>query len=191
VAKKLNGLSDRTLKAPLNVEIKGGFNGYWTLADVISWKKVFTELSGFYFVFAARNAAQKGKVLRLRDKRLIYVGESQTVWKRLRGWNSQGVQLGHKKRSCFARHQKPGETIFFAAVPYLGRQRERAEAALIHILRPPCNLMYVKQFPFGTTSITWKVPLSIGHKNFSIPAAHDLSKLLARWRRHPTQAVKT
>ena len=115
------------------------FDGYWRYAN----RSGLPAESGIYCVYAGTYNEATGTV---SLNRLLYIGESDSVRERVANHGSE-PKWREKLRS--------GEQLYFSAAPIspMGA-RQRAEAAMIYHHKPPCNLEYVTNFPFDTTTIS-------------------------------------
>lgn len=113
------------------------FRGYWIEAT----KGSIPKKSGVYCVYAGTYNHAKGNVS-LRE--LIYVGESEDVRTRLEN---------HERQEDWEKLLRAGETLCYSMAEMVSDDRVRAEAAVIHRHKPPCNREYVSRFPFATTTI--------------------------------------
>ncbi|MXX05288.1 MAG: GIY-YIG nuclease family protein [Acidimicrobiia bacterium] len=117
------------------------FSGYWRAENAGG----LPDHSGIYCVYTCTfNVKQKTVSLR----RLLYIGESGDVRSRVSGherWDEWEGKLLVGQELCFS-----------AALISPKSDRERAEAAMINIYKPPCNVEYVDSFPFDKTNIETK-----------------------------------
>ena len=115
------------------------FDGYWRAPN----KSGLPANSGIYCVYACVHNVT-GDTVTLR--RLLYIGEAANVRDRV---------ARHERWDDWIRELKAGEELCFnAALISPVADRERAEAAMIHHHKPPCNVEYVDAFPFGTTTVS-------------------------------------
>lgn len=114
------------------------FDGYWRAPNIGG----LPAKSGIYCVYACvHNVREKTVTIR----RLLYIGESENVQSRV---------AGHERWKDWERELKAGEELCFnIALISPATDRQRAEAAMIHHHKPPCNLEYVHTFPFDTTTV--------------------------------------
>ena len=115
------------------------YDGYWRVPNISG----LPANSGIYCVYACvHNVSEKTVTLR----RLLYIGEAGNVRDRV---------AKHERWDDWVRELKAGEELCFnAALVSPATDRERAEAAMIHHHKPPCNVEYVNAFPFDTTTVT-------------------------------------
>ena len=95
--------------------------------------------SGVYSVYSCVKTTSGVSI-----KKLIYIGESGDVRKRI---------ASHGKRVDWIKHLKQGEQLCFTFAPIAG-DRERVEAALINSHQPPENTEYKNAFPFDATTVS-------------------------------------
>ena len=114
------------------------YDGYWRAPNISG----LPANSGIYCVYACvHNVSVKTVTLR----RLLYIGEAENVRNRI---------ANHERWDDWVRELKAGEELCFnAALISPTADRERAEAAMIHHHKPPCNVEYVNAFPFDTTTV--------------------------------------
>lgn len=114
------------------------FDGYWRAPNING----LPAKSGIYCVYACvHNVNEKTVTLR----RLLYIGEAENIQSRV---------AGHERWKDWERELKAGEELCFnAALISPAADRQRAEAAMIHHHKPPCNVEYVHTFPFDTTTV--------------------------------------
>ena len=114
------------------------YDGYWRAPKISG----LPAKSGIYCVYACvHNVTEKTVTLR----RLLYIGEAENVHNRV---------AKHERWGDWVRELKAGEELCFNAAPISpAADRERAEAAMIHHHKPPCNVEYVNAFPFDTTTV--------------------------------------
>ena len=97
-------------------------------------------------------------------RRLLYIGEAQNVRNRV---------AKHERWDDWVREPKAGEELCFnAALISPAADRERAEAAMIHHNKPPCNVEYVNAFPLDTTTLPPPGPFSTKTLNRPASCAH-------------------
>lgn len=114
------------------------FNGYWRATHIAG----LPSASGIYGVYACTYNAQEGTV---SIRKLVYIGEASSVHDRV---------AGHERWSDWQRHLVFGEELSFnAALIAPASDRRRAEAAMIHRHKPPCNVDFVHAFPYDQTTI--------------------------------------
>lgn len=113
------------------------FEGYWLNNQKAS---VPTD-SGIYCVYAATYLPDVDRVS-LRE--LIYVGESDNVGKRLEN---------HERTNDWYKRLRFGEVLCYSMAPVGSVDRVRAEAAVIHKHKPPCNTEYISRFPYTSTGV--------------------------------------
>ena len=115
------------------------FNGYWRAPNIGG----LPERSGIYCVYACVHNVGAGTV---SIRRLLYIGEAADIHNRV---------ANHERWADWTRNLRLGEELCFnAALIGPATDRERAEAAMIHHHKPPCNVQYVDTFPFDTTTIS-------------------------------------
>ena len=79
-------------------------------------------------------------------RKLVYIGEAANVNERV---------SAHERWQDWERELKRGEELRFnAALISPDSDRQRAEAAMIHHHKPPCNVEYVDSFPHEQTTIS-------------------------------------
>ena len=94
-------------------------------------------------MYACRHDARANSV---SIRKLLYIGESANVRNRVDG---------HERRQDWARELQLGEVLCFSAALIVPESdRLRAEAAMIHHHKPPCNVEYVRSFPYEQTTIS-------------------------------------
>ena len=114
------------------------YDGYWRKPNISG----LPANSGIYSVYAC---VHNISVATVTIDRLLYIGESENVRNRI---------ANHERWDDWARKLKTGEELCFnAALISPAASRERAEAAMIHHHKPPCNVEYVNAFPFDTTTV--------------------------------------
>jgi len=113
------------------------FDGYWREPAISG----LPAESGIYCIYTCTHN-QKEKTLSL--KKLIYIGESQDVKKRI---------SNHEKWDEWKKHQNKGEVICISCAKVADGSRNRAEAAMIYKHKPPVNIEYVDCFPYDKTTI--------------------------------------
>ena len=113
------------------------FGGYWR---VLALTRLPTA-AGIYGVYACTYNALTDRV---SLHRLLYVGEAANVRNRV---------AGHEQWTVWTSYLLPAEELCFngAMIAPVGA-RHRAEAAMIHHHKPPCNSEYVNSFPFDATT---------------------------------------
>ncbi|PRY71914.1 GIY-YIG nuclease family protein [Halomonas ventosae] len=110
--------------------------GYWTdeqLGEI-------PDISGIFCVYAG-TAADDGEP---GIERLLYIGESGDVRQRIRH---------HELREAWASRLEAGEVLCYSVAAATYVYRERLEAALVHVHKPPVNRDYIDRFPFDTTEM--------------------------------------
>ena len=115
------------------------YNGYWRAPKISG----LPAKSGIYSVYACvHNVTAQTVTIR----RLLYIGEAQNIRDRVNT---------HERWHDWVRELKADEELCFnAALINPAADRERAEAAMIHHHKPPCNVAYVNAFPFDTTTVS-------------------------------------
>lgn len=100
--------------------------------------------SGIYCVYAA---TPDGKTRKLKNGRLLYIGESDDMRRRV-------PEKPKKRRDKWAK-ELSGDEILCVSYAQIEDEddRERAEAAMIYHHQPPCNEEYADSFPFNRTRI--------------------------------------
>ena len=99
--------------------------------------------SGIYCVYACTEVPASRSV---SVRKLLYIGEAANVQNRVDG---------HERRQDWARGLQRGEVLCFSAALIAPESdRQRAEAAMIHHHKPPCNVEYVWSFPYDQTTIS-------------------------------------
>ena len=121
---------------PQTIQLK--FEGYWQEPYISS----IPAQSGIYCVYACEHNVHDRTV---SLKRLIYIGESENVWKRI---------AEHEKWQAWRRYLKARQQLCFNFTPASHNSRVRAEAACIYEHKPPENTEYINTFPFGRTTVT-------------------------------------
>lgn len=129
------------------------FNGYWREPNIDG----LPAKSGVYGVYACTyNSSERTVAL----KRLIYIGESENIKSRV---------ATHEKWPMWKRQLRAGEQICFnAALISPASDRERSEAAMINRHKPACNVEYVDEFPYDTTTITTKGRNALMERYFTV-----------------------
>ena len=112
------------------------FNGYWRQGN----RAGIPATSGVYAVYSCRYNQDDNTVTL---KQLIYFGEAENARDRI---------SGHEKWPEW-REEARDDEICFSFAQASEKDRERAEAALIHYHRPVCNQEYKDRFPFKTTTV--------------------------------------
>lgn len=113
------------------------FNGYYenNLTD-----KNCKNCSGIYLVY---RGIDKGKTCSI--KKLIYIGESEDISKRI---------SEHNKWDEWKKQLQNGEKLYFCYAKANEEDRQRAEAALIYKYKPVCNKEFTGKFDdFADTEI--------------------------------------
>ena len=114
------------------------FDGYWRAPHIAG----LPATSGIYGVYAGAYAAHTNTV---SLRRLLYVGQAGNVRDRV---------AGHERWSDWAQLLLAGEELCFsAALIAPAGTRQRAEAAMIHHHKPPCNVEHVSAFPYDETTV--------------------------------------
>ena len=100
--------------------------------------------SGIYCVYAA---TPDGKTGRLKNGRLLYIGESDDIRRRV-------PEKPKRRRDKWVK-ELSGDEILCVSYAEIEDEddRERAEAAMIYHHEPPCNEEYTDSFPFNRTRI--------------------------------------
>ena len=103
------------------------YDGYWRVPNISG----LPANSGIYCVYTCvHNVSAKTVTL----SRLLYIGEAGNVRNRI---------ANHERWDDWVRELKAGEELCFnAALISPAADRERAEAAMIHHHKPPCNVEY-------------------------------------------------
>ena len=100
--------------------------------------------SGIYCVYAATLDDKTGK---LKKKRLLYIGESDDIRRRV-------SEKPRRRRNKWAKELSGDEVLCVSYAKIKAEDhRKRAEAAMIHHHQPPCNEEYTDSFPFNRTRI--------------------------------------
>lgn len=128
------------------------FKGYWREVN----KEFVPSESGIYTVYAC-TYNQQGKV---SIRELLYIGESENVCERLQD---------HERLSDWKWFLRPNETLCYSVAKIGAADRVRAEAALIHHHKPPCNTEYVHSFPYEHTRIITKGMNALLSSDFTEP----------------------
>jgi len=118
-------------------EINLTFAGYWREPAISG----LPDESGVYCVYTCTHDKESKK---LSLKRIIYIGESEDVKKRI---------SKHEKRDEWKTYTKQGEVICISCAKVANSTRERAEAAMIYKHKPSANTEYVNSFPYDKTTI--------------------------------------
>ena len=100
--------------------------------------------SGIYCVYAATPDGKTGK---LKNGRLLYIGESDNIRRRV-------LEKPKRRRDKWVK-ELSGDEILCVSYAEIEDEddRERAEAAMIYHHEPPCNEEYTDSFPFNRTRI--------------------------------------
>lgn len=99
--------------------------------------------SGIYCVYACTKDPISANV---SIRKLVYIGEAANVQDRVDG---------HERRQDWARELQRGEVFCFSAALIAPESdRQRAEAAMIHHHKPPCNVEHVRAFRYDRTTIS-------------------------------------
>ena len=131
-----------------NVDIQG----YWRDQN----KSGIPSHSGVYFVYVASYNQQTDK---LTLNRLIYIGESDNVNKRIQN---------HEKYDEWKRYLSSGTELCFSTGQVDGDNRFRVEAAYIFKHKPPVNTEYVDSFPFDQTTVVSTGRTALLNTNFTV-----------------------
>jgi len=110
--------------------------GYWTdeqLGEI-------PDMSGIFCVYAG-TAAGNGEP---DIERLLYIGESGNVAQRIRH---------HECRDEWGSHLESGQVLCYSVAAATHVYRERLEAALVNVHKPPVNHDYIDRFPFDKTEV--------------------------------------
>lgn len=116
------------------------FDGYW----LDSKKEFLPNASGVYCVYSCTYNAEDNSVTL---KKLLYVGESDDVNKRI---------STHNKYDFWKTKLNYNETLCYSFAEINSGIRVQAEAAIIYTHRPICNIEYRYKFPFCSTKLTIK-----------------------------------
>lgn len=129
------------------------FEGYWREPNIGG----LPAASGIYGVYAGSfNSIANTVSLR----KLIYIGEAEDV---------RGRVAKHERWSDWRRQLGLGEQICFnAALIAPKSDRERAEAAMINRHKPVCNVEFVNNFPYDTTTISTSGRIALMDSNFTV-----------------------
>lgn len=115
------------------------FDGYWRTPNISG----LPPSSGIYCVYACTHNVQE-KTVSIR--KLLYIGEAANVKDRV---------PGHERWQDWEQELRQGEELCFSAALIAPESdRRRAEAAMIHHHKPPCNVEYVDSFPYDQTTIS-------------------------------------
>ena len=99
--------------------------------------------SGIYCVYACTHDTRMNTV---SLRKLLYIGEAANVRERVRG---------HERWQDWEQELQYGEVLCFSAALIAPESdRQRAEAAMIHHHKPPCNVEYVRSFPYEQTTVS-------------------------------------
>ena len=121
--------------AKQRVQLK--FDGYWLemrMNDI-------PEKAGIFCVYECRMALASGRVTPLK---LIYIGESGNVRKRI---------SGHEKMGKWKSHVGSGNKLGFSFAPLKDEVRKQVEAAMIFKFKPPVNTIHKMFFQFDRTIV--------------------------------------
>jgi len=110
--------------------------GYWTDEQLDE----IPEMSGIFCVYAGRGAGESEPAI----ERLLYIGESGDVRQRIRH---------HELRSAWTAECQEGQQVFYSVAAATYVYRERLEAALVNVHKPPVNTDYIERFPFDSTEV--------------------------------------
>lgn len=114
------------------------FDGYWRAPHIAG----LPAASGVYGVYAGAYTTYTNTV---NLRRLVYIGEAGNVRDRI---------AGHERWTDWAGYLLAGEELCFsAALIAPAGACQRAEAAMIHHHKPPCNVECVNAFPYDETTI--------------------------------------
>lgn len=113
------------------------FDGFWREPNISG----IPAQSGIYCVYVCNYNEHENTV---GLKRLIYIGESGNVQKRIKG---------HEKRPEWRRYLSTGQQLCFNFAP-ISQGRGRVEATCIYKHQPPTNTEYKDNFPFDSTTVT-------------------------------------
>lgn len=134
------------------------FKGYWREPNIGG----LPAESGVYGVYCATHDKSTDQVTL---NRLIYIGESGDVRKRVDG---------HEKLPEWKRQLRHDEQLCFnAALISPAADRERAEAAMIYRHKPVCNDQYKYTFPFDSTTITTRGRNALMADRFTVHRTHE------------------
>ncbi|NQT63585.1 MAG: GIY-YIG nuclease family protein [Candidatus Marinimicrobia bacterium] len=114
------------------------FKGYWREVK----KGGIPSESGIYCVYTCTHDKKGGTVTL---KKLVYIGESKNVHKRIED---------HEKLAKWRTHLKQDEILCYNFGSVSSTSRDRCEAAMIFKHKPPENTEYVNSFPFDQTSLS-------------------------------------
>ena len=129
------------------------FDGYWREPNIGG----LPAKSGIYCVYACTHNESAGTV---SIRELLYIGEAGNV---------NGRVSEHERWNDWKRRLLYGEQLCFnAALINPTSDRQRAEAAMIHRHKPPCNDEYVNSFPFDETTITTKGKNALLSNQFTV-----------------------
>ena len=105
------------------------YDGYWK-------KESLPTYSGLYYVFATK-FTQEGK---LTGKRLIYIGEADSIHKRHNGTKEEPQE--HEHLQDFIDELQDGEELCYATSKYdgSGKDRKMIESAMIYAIKPAVNI---------------------------------------------------
>ncbi|UKE83665.2 GIY-YIG nuclease family protein [Pectobacterium colocasium] len=130
------------------------FEGYWREEK----KSSVPSQSGIYCVYACtRNTNNNPPTVSIRE--LLYIGESENVRHRL---------ATHNKLDDWKKHLKAGETLYYSVAKIPSLDRERAESALIHEVKPPENKEYAGDFKGNKTTVTTSGQNEFLPSNFTV-----------------------
>ena len=98
--------------------------------------------SGIYAVYAGKPKPEK----RCEINRLLYVGETGEIYKRL---------SNHERKEDWIKELSNDEILYFliANTDCTDKERLRVQAAIINDCKPPCNSDYVDNFDFDDIQI--------------------------------------
>ena len=116
------------------------FDGYWREPN---WGGL-PAVSGIYCIYACTYDPDKGKLL---IKRLLYIGESGNVRKRV-------PEQPQNRRDKWEMKLNRGEVLCASCAKVPSADRERVEAATIYWHKPPCNAEHVDCFPWDKTTVS-------------------------------------
>lgn len=127
------------------------YDGYWREPNIDG----ISDQSGVYSVYVCTYDSSAGTVT---IRKLIYIGESQNVRKRIQG---------HEKWRDWRRYLNKAEELCFNFAP-ISTDRVRAEAAMINHHKPPENTEYVNEFPFPQTTMRTSGKNKLLDTNFTV-----------------------
>ena len=113
------------------------FDGYWRELN----KSGIPSTSGIYCVYECTHNVQEKTVT---IHKLIYIGESENVNKRI---------ANHEKQKDWEKHVRQGNELCYSFSAVDNYSRVRVEAAFIYRHQPPVNTEYKDNFPFDKTIV--------------------------------------